>query len=444
MSLDDLRQDRIKKYNTLKESGVDPFPISSGATTTLAKMREGFSLFLESKEEHVLCGRVIRKREQGGLIFFHIFDGTDKMQGMIKKDSIGDDSFAKFVDLVDIGDFIQCRGVAFETKRGEQTLLLSNWDFLSKSIRPLPDKWHGLQDVEMRLRKRYLDFLMSDDARRIVEFRSKLIREIRKFLDAEDYLEVETPALQPLYGGGNAEPFLTHHNALDEELYLRISNELYLKRLLVAGFPKVYEIYKGFRNEGIDATHYPEFTMLEFYEAYTDAKGQMERTEILLRTCIDKLLESTAVSFGGHSIDFGKKFEVLSYGDVLKREADIDISNSLTREEWQENAQSLGISVNNDLGEMKIMDTIFKKICKPKIIQPTFLVEYPIEYLPLAKAKEDNPIFADAFQLVSGGIELVKGYSELNDSLVQRERFEKQESMRLSGEKDAQPWTSHS
>ena len=272
---------------------------------------------------------------------------------------------------------------------------------LAKSLRPLPEKWHGLSDVEERFRKRYLDLLSNPEVKRRFEVRSKVVTEIRKILAGAGYLEVETPALQPLYGGASAEPFVTHHNALHVDLYLRISDELYLKRLLAAGFPKVYEIARDFRNEGIDTTHNPEFTMLEFYEAYSDATKQREFVENIIRRLALLVNSDGVITFGNEKIDFSKPFKVMEYPEISDEE--------------------------------------FKKTVKPSLIQPTFLIDYPVDMLPLTKRKEDNPSLADAFQLYAGGLELVKAFSELNDPIDQRARFESQEKSKEGGDKEAQP-----
>ena len=315
-SLDEIRNERIKKLKLLKERDMEPYPIASHRDLTIGEAVLNFSELVKRKKHISLVGRVLTLRRQGGLIFFHFYDGTGKMQGLLKRGEIKEDLFSLFLEAVDSGDFLELKGSSFITKQGERTLLVSNWKMLAKSLRPLPEKWHGLKDVEERFRRRYLDVLVSSEVRDRFVVRSKLISEIRAFLDGRGFLEVETPALQPLYGGGSAEPFTTHHNVLNVDLYLRISNELYLKRLLIGGFPKVYEIYKGFRNEGIDAVHYPEFTMLEWYESYSDAVGQRLFVEEMLRALVQKLLGKKIIPHNGEKINFSKKFEVLSYHDV--------------------------------------------------------------------------------------------------------------------------------
>jgi lysyl-tRNA synthetase class 2 len=437
-SLEEIRSIRLKKLEILRKKGIDPYPIDSRQDYELSEVIGDFDRLAGLKEPIFLVGRVMALRPQGGLTFLNFSDGTAAFQALIKKEEIGDEIFNLFNDVVDIGDFIELEGSLFITKRNEKTLAVKNWRMLSKSLRPLPEKWHGLQDVEERFRKRYLDSLMSAEVRDRFIVRSKIISEIRNILDKEGYLEVETPALQPLYGGASAEPFTTHHNALDMDLYLRISDELYLKRMIVGGFPKVYEIARDFRNEGIDVTHNPEFTMLEFYESFSDAKKQMAFVEKLLKSVIKKVFSKSVLPHKGENIDFGNKFGRISYFDLLKKHALIPSPESLTLAEAKLHATRIGVPVNASDPLEKIIDNIYKKACRPKLIQPTFIVDFPADYLPLAKRLPENEGLVDAFQLVVGGIELVKAFSELNDPIDQKERFMKQEKNMEAGDTEAQ------
>src|SRR3990172_1036209 len=409
-SLEEIRQIHLKKLAELKRLSIDPYPIKSNQDFTLSEIIKNFSKLSKKKSIHIVS-RVMALRPQGALAFMNLNDGTETFQALMKKDDVGDEIFRNFNDTVDIGDFIQLKGSLFITKRKEKTLLIKNWKMLAKSLRPLPEKWHGLQDVEERFRRRYLDSLMSKDVRDRFILRAKLITEMRKFLHESTYLEVETPVLQNLYGGASAEQFVTHHNALDIDLYLRISDELYLKRMLVGGFPKVYEIAKVFRNEGIDVTHNPEFTMTEFYEAYSDAKKMLIFVEKMFKTLIKKLFKKQTITFNEQEIDFSKKFSVISYFELFKKYALINNSESISIKELTLKAGQLGVSVDEKDSFWKIMDNIYKKICRPKLIQPTFIIDYPVEYLPLAKRQKKNSKLVDAFQLVAGGIELVKAFS---------------------------------
>lgn len=434
-SLEELRNERLKKLNALQERGISAYPISAKRDATITEVRNTFQKLAKRKKPLFLVGRVARVREQGGLIFFDFTDGTGTFQGLLKKNEMDEAVFHDFSSLVDIGDILEVSGLLFKTKRGEETLHVLTWRMLAKALRPLPEKWHGLQDPEEKFRRRYLDTLMSEESKERFLLRSSIIRELRSFLDAEEFIEVETPTLQPLYGGASAEPFKTHHNALDIDLYLRISNELYLKRLLVGNFPKVYEIYKAFRNEGIDVTHYPEFTMVEFYESYSDAEMQMDRIERLMRTLVKKLFGKKTFMFKKSAIDVEKPFKRLTYFSVLKQYALLLNPETAHREELVLKAHQVGVAVSQTDSREKILDTIFKKACRPKIIQPMFIIDYPAHMLPLAKQKEKDIV--DAFQLIMGGIELVKGFSELNDPIDQRARFEMQEGNRAKGDTEA-------
>src|ERR1035437_5379616 len=290
-SIDEIRNTRIEKLKKLQNAGVNPYPINSNQDIELVFAVKNFSKLSKQKtKKYSLVGRVMSLRPQGAIIFFHFSDGTDKLQALLKKgEKISDESFDLFVDTVDVGDFVEVSGTLFLTKRKEKTVQVNNWKMLSKSLRPLPEKWHGLTDIEERFRKRYLDTLMNNEVRERFIVRTKVISEMRKVLDEAGFLEVETPVFQPLYGGASAEPFKTHHKALDVDFFLRISDELYLKRLMAGGFPKIYEIARDFRNEGIDATHNPEFTILEYYESYSDASKQMAFVEKMLKTLVKNI-----------------------------------------------------------------------------------------------------------------------------------------------------------
>jgi lysyl-tRNA synthetase class 2 len=437
-NLDDIRQTRLGKLELLKQHGIDPYPAQSRRDFALLELIEKFETLVVQNNSVYLVGRIMSIRSQGALSFFNIFDGTAKFQCLIKQDEVDANTWQLFVDALDIGDFIEVHGTLFITKRGEKTLQVQGWKILSKSLLPLPEKWHGLQDVEERFRKRYLDILSNEEVKARFIVRSKIISEIRKILDNNNFLEVETPMLQPIAGGTNALPFITHHNALDIELFLRIAPELYLKRLLVAGLPKIYEISRNFRNEGIDVTHNPEFTMLEFYETYTDKNHQMAFVELMLKTLVKNVFNATALTHEGENIDFSQAFIIISYADLLKQYAGIEDMANINLAELTKISHSHGVSVNKADPLEKIIDNIYKKTARPKLIQPTFIVDYPVNMLPLAKRSEKDPNLVDAFQLIVGGIEIVKGFSELNDPIDQRARFEAQEANRKAGDTEAQ------
>ncbi len=437
-SLEEIRAERVKKLELLKSKGINPYPIHSARTATLSEVAARFAKF-SKKKSITLAGRVLAVRGQGALVFFDFNDGTGNFQGMFKKGSISDENLRLFADTVDIGDFVEVTGKLFLTKRKEKTIEVAEWKMLSKSLRPLPDKWHGLENTEERYRKRYLDLVSSPEVKERFILRSRLISEIRAFLDSVGYLEVETPMLQLLAGGATAAPFNTHHNALDINLNLRIAPELYLKELLAGGFPKVYELGRNFRNEGIDVTHNPEFTMLEFYEAYSDASKQMIFIEKLIKQVVKKTVKKNIIEYDGEKIDFGKKFATVNYFDLLKRYALITSPEKATLPELVLKAKQLAVPVSPTDATEKVMDGIYKKVCRPRLIQPTFITEYPVAFSPFAKRSEKSPEFIDRFQLVIGGLEVVNAFSELNDSEDQRERYLEQDKKRKGGEAEVSP-----
>ncbi|KKW11680.1 MAG: Lysine-tRNA ligase [Parcubacteria group bacterium GW2011_GWA2_49_9] len=437
-SFEEIRANRLSKLQILRDKGVNPYPVSARADVTLAEASESFDK-LAKKKELYLTGRIMAMRGQGGLAFADLFDGTGKFQALLKKDEVGDEAFTLWSDTVDIGDFVEVSGTLFLTKRNEKTVQVKKWRMLAKSLRPLPEKWHGLTDTEERFRRRYLDTLMNEEVRGRFVLRSRVLSTLRALLDKEGFMEVETSMLQQLAGGANAEPFKTHHKALDIDLYLRIAPELDLKKLLIGGFPKIYEIGRSFRNEGIDVTHNPEFTTIEWYEAYSDAAKQRAFIETLFRTLVKAVKGSETLSFGGNDVDFSKPFTVLTYAEALQRYALIPNPEKATREELALKAAQLGVSVAPHDTAEKIMDSMFKKTVRPKLIQPTYVISYPARMIPLAKQDEANKNLVDAFQFYAGGMELVKAFSELNDPEEQSQRFNLEESHRKEGDKEAQP-----
>ncbi len=412
-SLEEIRKARLEKLATLQKRGIHSYPISTTRDFSLHEVKNDFEK-LAKKKSIAVAGRVMALRGQGGLIFADLFDGTGQFQLLLKKDEMTNGLFVLWNESVDIGDFIEATGALFITKRNEKTLAVASWRMLAKSLRPLPEKWHGLTDTEERFRRRYLDILMNEEVRKRFITRSRIISALRAALEAEDFLEVETSMLQPLAGGTNAEPFKTRHNALTLDLFLRIAPELDLKKLIIAGYPKVYEIGRSFRNEGIDVIHNPEFTTAEWYEAYSDAAKQRALVEKIFRAVVKKVLGGTSFLFDRKEIDCAQPFAVISYQDALKPH----LHGTLSAKE---------------------RDALFKKEVRPKLIQPTFVLEYPKEMLPLAKQIEGNEKFVDAFQLYVGGLELVKAFSELNDPIEQGRRFMLEEEHKKAGDKEAQP-----
>jgi lysyl-tRNA synthetase class 2 len=437
-TLEELRAERLKKLSLLKEQGINAYPVSTHPDFTLKDASVKFDEIMNAGKPVTLVGRILSIRGQGKISFFTFDDGTGRFQALLKfNEPTPEDIFTLFTNAFDMGDFIEVTGTLFLSKQGEKTILGENVRMLGKSLLPLPEKWSGLQDVEERFRKRYLDLISNPEVKERFILRSKLVTEIRRFLDTAGFLEVETPALQPMYGGASAEPFVTHHNTLDTDLYLRISDELYLKRLLAGGLPKVYEIARDFRNEGIDTTHNPEFTMLEFYEAYSDAERQRAFVEALMKKLALVASSDGVIEYNGEKIDFTKEFKVTKYADCIVELSGIKDPLSLSTDELLNEASRLGVHVEEGASSVKILDTIFKKF-RPQLIQPLFLIDYPVDMLPLTKRKEGEENIVDAFQMYAGGIELVKAFSELNDPLDQRARFEAQEKFKEGGEADAQ------
>ena len=437
-SLKELRTERIKKLEALKQLGINPYPIESNQGQTIAVAIGEFNSLAQAGKVLNLVGRIRAIRSQGALIFFNFDDDTATLQALLKKDGMVGEDFECFQNLVDIGDFVQVSGTLFLTKKNEKTIQVKSWKMLVKSLRPLPDQWGGLQDIEERFRRRYLDSLMSPEIKARFIFRSKLITAIRTFLNKAGFLEVETPILQPQAGGATAKPFKTHHDALNLDIFLRISEELYLKRMMIGGFPRIYSVSHNFRNEGVDTTHNPEFTMLEFYEAYSTAKAERSFIEKMIKTLVKQLTGGTAIHFNGQAIDFNGKFKMVTYFDLLKRYALITDPQKIKREDLLLKASQLAAKVEKTDSQEKLFDAIYKKVCRPKLIQPTFIIGYPKDYLPLAKRQEDNPGLVDAFQLIVGGMEIVKAFSELNDPIDQAERFAIQDEQGTSGDDEAQ------
>ncbi|OHA25891.1 MAG: lysine--tRNA ligase [Candidatus Taylorbacteria bacterium RIFCSPHIGHO2_02_FULL_46_13] len=437
-SLEEVRATRLEKLERLKKAGIDPYPISCKRDYELKEVIEKFDALAE-KGSLSLVGRVMSLRPQGGLVFLNFSDGTGTFQALLRTGDTDEKLLTLFSETVDIGDFLGFEGTLMKTKRGEPSILVSSWTMLAKSLRPLPEKWHGLQDVDERFRHRYLDLLMNEGVRGRFLVRSRIISEVRRFYDSHGYIEVETPMLQPIAGGATARPFVTHHNTLDTDFYLTIAQELYLKQLLVGGVDKVYEIGRKFRNEGIDVTHNPEFTMLESNESYADANSQMEFIETLMRSVAKALTATSEVTYGADIIDFTKPFPRLKFYDLIKEHGGVDDPANASREELEERAKELGITFPPTEGDYKLLDSIYKRTVRPKLIQPTFIVDYPVAFNPFAKRKPEDSKLIDRFQLVAGGIELVNAFSELNNPLDQKERYEEQDRLKKKGEGDISP-----
>lgn len=433
--IDEIRENRKNKSKRLKDSGINPYPIEVKRTCEISKALKNFDSLSKKEKEIILVGRMKTMRTHGGLTFIDFEDGTGKIQGLIAKNKVGEEFYKTFLEMFDIGDFIQARGTLFETKRGEKTMQIVDCKIITKSLRPLPEKWHGLKDVEERFRKRYLDLIFSPEVKNNFVIRSNFIKELRNFLNDEGFLEVETPILQLLYGGARAKPFKTHVNAMDLDVYLRISPELYLKRLLVGGFEKVYEIGKCFRNEGIDKFHNPDFTMIEFYWAYADYKQLMKMTERMFQKIITNVMGSTEIEYNEQKISFAGEWERIEFFALLEKYTGIKYEE-INEEALLKKGKELGVDIPEGADKPNIADEIYKKYCRPKLIQPTFVIHHPKGFQPLAKSFDKDKLAS--FALVVSGVEVVNAFSELNDPIEQEERLKNQEKLFSGGFEEAQ------
>ncbi len=426
--LDEIIKSRKEKIKRLKELGNPSYPNNLRPTKTIEEVKKNYSNLtkeeLEEKNINLsIVGRIITIRSFGKAAFFHILGQTKKIQCYIKKDVVEGNSFDIF-KLADAGDIVFVDGQLFRTKTDELTLMVKRFSVVTKSIRPLPEKWHGLKDIELRYRKRYLDLIVNEESKKTFLIRAKVVDFLRNFLKSRGYIEVETPMLHPIAGGAMARPFITHHNALDIDLFLRIAPELYLKRLLVGGFYKVFELNRNFRNEGISTQHNPEFTMLEFYQAFSSYVDLMELTEELLSSLADEIHNTTVIKYGDKEIDFTPPYKRLNIKDAVvetigldsNRIKDMAYLTEVFKKRYQEEPPA-GLNWGGILMEF------FEREIEEKLVQPTFVVGFPIEVSPLARRSEDDPDFTDRFELIIGGMEVANGFSELNDPQDQYERF---------------------
>jgi lysyl-tRNA synthetase, class II len=436
----ELIQQRFKKLEEINAMGEKPyagrFDVSTTAQTLLNTCGNATKESLDSNRiEVTVAGRIIAMRSFGKACFSHIQDGSGRVQIYFQKNTLGDDRYA-FFKKIDIGDFIGVRGFLFRTKTNELTVEAEDFTLLSKSLRPLPEKWHGLTDVELRYRQRYVDLIVNPEVKNVFILRTKIIQAIKSFLNARDYLEVETPMMQSIPGGATAKPFKTHHNALDMDLFLRIAPELYLKRLLVGGFERVYEINRNFRNEGISTRHNPEFTMLEFYTAYADYKVLMDLTEEMISKVALEVLGTTEIEYENHKISLTPPWKRVTYIDSL-RQAGVPDDVLTDSAKAMEYAKKLGANFKGGEPLGKILNEIFENLVEPKLIQPTFITDYPTDISPLSKKCDDNPAFVERFELFVVGRELANAFSELNDPVDQKLRFQKQVAEREAGDEEA-------
>ena len=440
--LTDQQEARIAKMNALREQGIDPFGKAFHRTSNSQLIKDEYSEKsaeeLESLHAEVsIAGRIMQKRRMGKLGFIHLLDREGKIQVVINKRIIGDEIYELF-KASDLGDIIGIRGTVIKTQTGELSVEAHEYTHLSKALRPLPDKFHGLQDKEERYRRRYVDLIMNDESRKIAILRPRIVSAIRRYMDSQGYLEVETPILQPILGGANARPFITHHNALDKDFYLRIATELPLKRLIVGGLEKVYEIGRIFRNEGMDLKHNPEFTTMEAYCAYTDLEGMMKLNEGLFEHVALEVCGTTDFTFMGQDISLKAPFKRWNMVDAVKEVTGIDFWQPMSVEEAYKLAQEHHITVEpHQMTVGHIISLFFEEFCEDKIVQPTFVYGHPIEISPLAKKNPEDPRFTDRFELLVNGIEMDNAFTELNDPIDQRERFEAQLKAKELGDDEA-------
>jgi lysyl-tRNA synthetase class 2 len=425
MDFSDLELERLKKLERLRARGIDPYPARVERTHTNQQAIDAFNAAeLQNQDVNATAvGRVVLVRPMGKASFAHIEDGTGRLQIYLKKDEVGEETYDLFLKDLDLGDFVEVSGHMFRTKTGESTLRASALRLISKAITPPPEKWHGLKDTETRLRQRYADLLSNPETREVFRTRTRVVNAVRRFFDNLDFIEVETPILQPLYGGAAARPFVTHHNQLDQDLYLRISFELYLKRLLVGMYERVYEIGRDFRNEGVSFKHNPEFTQLEFYAAYWDYNKVMEVTEQLLAYVAQEVTGSTKIQYGEYEIELGGTWQRLTMREAIKKWAEIDYADYPTADELRAAIRSIGGNAPEDASWGKLIDNLVGDYVEPELIQPTFIYDYPRDISPLAKRKPGDDTHVERFEFFIAGMEMGNAFSELNDPLDQEERF---------------------
>ncbi|OGW70657.1 MAG: lysine--tRNA ligase [Nitrospirae bacterium RIFCSPLOWO2_01_FULL_62_17] len=441
MEDNDQRQQRLKKLDALKGMGVAPYGARFDFKDRAGELtrRHGDKPKATLEQEQISCtlaGRIVGLRRFGKAAFAVLQDGADRLQIYLKKDNLSEQAY-RVCEELDLGDWIGVSGFLFRTKTDEFTVEVRQLTFLSKALRPLPEKWHGLTDVETRYRQRYVDLIANPSVHGIFETRSRIIAGIRAFLIEKSFLEVETPMMQPIPGGATARPFVTHHNALSTDLYLRIAPELYLKRLIVGGFPRVFEINRNFRNEGISTIHNPEFTMLEFYVAYADYTDLIALTEELFTRLAKDVLGTTTLEYQGQSINLASPWRRWSWRQALLEVNQLDQTILSDRNVALAAAKKLGVEVEKDAALVDILNEMFEETVELQLIQPTFITDYPIELSPLARRKDSDPSLTDRFELYIGGREIANAFSELNDPLDQRQRFEAQDAKRAAGDVEA-------
>tara|TARA_B100001146_G_scaffold38740_1_gene32437 strand:- start:2455 stop:3966 length:1512 start_codon:yes stop_codon:yes gene_type:complete len=432
---DGLLASRYSKLDHLRQSGIDPYPprfvrtCDNAAATAMFEAVESDDTPETTTPSISLGGRIMSMRVMGRAAFLDIRDGSGTIQALLRENVLGD-AYGLLKDL-DLGDHLGVSGPVMRTRTGQVTIEAHELTITSKGMKPLPEKFHGLRDMETRYRQRYLDLIANPEVMPVFAIRSKIIERIRAFFQSQGFLEVDTPILVPVAGGAHARPFVTHHNTLDQQLYLRIATELYLKRLIIGGFDKVYELGRVFRNEGIDQDHNPEFTLLESYQAYADYNDIMTMVESLVSTVAMEVLGTTQVQYGDQLIDFAPPWKRVDFRQELKDLSGVDIDAYTDDESLKHRATELGLDIEPKDGRAKVIDKLFSSYVEPRLAQPTFVLDYPVIMSPLAKAKPDSPGYVERFEAFAAGMEIANSYTELNDPAVQRERFENQEALRL-------------
>lgn len=427
----DERSVRLEKLKSIRSANINPYPSESKRTHSVKT-----ALSLPVGEISTIAGRLMTKRDMGKLTFCHIEDASGKMQIALKSDDMGKENYKQFLSLIDSGDFLQITGERFTTHKGEESILVKEWTLLTKTLLPLPDKYHGLQNEELRSRKRYLDFLANPEEKEKILVRGRILKAIREFLYKEEFVEVETPVLETVASGAAARPFTTHINAYDMDLYLRIAcGELWQKRLMIGGFEKIFEMGRVFRNEGVDREHNPEFTMLEYYWAYADAKENMNFHEKLIPFVVEQSIGKLKVLHDNEEIDFSTPYPRITFHDAVLKHSGIDIDKFETTESLRLVMKKNKLEVEDGAERGKLLDSLYKQTTRPKLRQPTFVLDYPVELKPLAK-KAADPRYTDMFQLIVAGFELSNSYTELNDPIDQRERFAEQTRLATAGEEE--------
>ena len=441
VELNDQLSVRREKLRQLEETGIDPFGGKFVRTHTASSMKEKFAEVTkeeleEQKHQVVIAGRIMTKRGKGKAGFAHVQDLTGQVQIYVRQDSVGDEQYDIF-DSIDIGDIVGITGTAFKTKVGELSVKATDFQLLSKSLRPLPDKFHGLKDIEQRYRQRYVDLIVNPEVRDTFVLRSKILQSMRRYLDSRGYLEVETPMMHSIAGGASARPFITHHNALDMKLYMRIAIELHLKRLIVGGLEKVYEIGRVFRNEGVSTRHNPEFTMIELYEAYADYQDIMSLTENLVAHIAQEVLGTMNVTYGDYQVDLTPQWKRLHMVDAIKDAVGVDFWQEMTDEQARDLARQHNVPVKETMSYGHVVNEFFEHFVEEKLIQPTFIYGHPTAISPLAKKNQEDPRFTDRFELFIVGREHANAFTELNDPIDQKGRFEDQLKEREQGDDEA-------